>query len=145
MYTADMPLKEARDWHRHLLRTIPETSGQRQQRLADLADVCQRVRDLTGTVIHELPDPATAYAATQSGEHIRPGDILSIPAVGILGWLDAAWPVALSTTDEHIVRQTGFHRPTDINSYRLNNLPTTTATYQALQEAARNSNITLLY
>ena len=21
MYTADMPLKEARDWHRHLLRT----------------------------------------------------------------------------------------------------------------------------
>lgn len=145
MYTADMPLTEAHDWHRHLLRTIPETSQQRDQRLSDLADVCQRVRDLTGTVVHELPDPTTAYATTQTSDHIKPGDVLCVPAAAVVGWLDAAWPVALSDTDEHILRQTGFHRPTDLLEYRSNRLPTTTATYQAILDTARNHNITLIY
>ena len=145
MYTADMPLTEAHDWHRHLLRTIPETSKQRQQRLSDLADVCQRVRDLTGTVVHELLDPTTAYAITQTSDHIRPGDVLCVPAAGVVGWLDAAWPVALSVTDEHLLRQTGFHCPTDPQDYRTNRLPTTTATYQAIQDTARSHNIALVY
>ncbi|MFB7329091.1 hypothetical protein [Streptomyces sp. NPDC056190] len=51
---------------------------------------------ITAPAVHRFADTVEAYDATQCREDIRDGDVLVVEAEGVVGFLDAAWPVAIT-------------------------------------------------
>ncbi|MFB7575364.1 MULTISPECIES: hypothetical protein [unclassified Streptomyces] len=54
---------------------------------------------ITAPAVHRFGDTVEAYDATQCRDDIRDGDVLVVEPEGVVGFLDAAWPVAI--TEEH--------------------------------------------
>lgn len=49
-----------------------------------------------GPAVHRFDDTREAYDATQCRDDIRDGDVLVVESEGVVGFLDEAWPVALT-------------------------------------------------
>ncbi|MFF4504853.1 hypothetical protein [Streptomyces sp. NPDC001401] len=50
----------------------------------------------SGPVVHRFADTCEAYDATQCRDDIRDGDVLVVESERVVGFLDAAWPVAIT-------------------------------------------------
>ncbi|MFD7769877.1 hypothetical protein [Streptomyces sp. NPDC059787] len=50
----------------------------------------------TGPTVHRFDDTVQAYDATQCREDIRNGDVLVIESERVVGFLDTAWPIAIT-------------------------------------------------
>ncbi|WP_324787162.1 hypothetical protein [Streptomyces sp. H51] len=51
---------------------------------------------ITDPRVHRFDDTVEAYDATQCREDIRDGDVLVVESEKVVGFLDAAWPVAIT-------------------------------------------------
>lgn len=51
---------------------------------------------ITDPAIHVFDSTGEAYDDTQTRDDIRDGDVLLIPSEGVVGFLNAAWPVAVT-------------------------------------------------
>ncbi|MFJ3248437.1 hypothetical protein [Streptomyces sp. NPDC086782] len=51
---------------------------------------------ITAPTVHRFTDTVEAYDATQCRDDIRDGDVLVVESERVVGFLDAAWPVAIT-------------------------------------------------
>ncbi len=51
---------------------------------------------ITAPAVHRFGDTWDAYNATQCRDDIRDGDVLVVESERVVGFLDAAWPVAIT-------------------------------------------------
>lgn len=72
-----------------------------------------RTRTVDGHRVHTFAgdvDSGLAYDFTQCDDRIHDGDVLIVPSEGIVGFLAAAWPIAIKGGGE-------FHRITDRDAF----------------------------
>nr|WTB35214.1 hypothetical protein OG781_42295 [Streptomyces sp. NBC_00830] len=62
----------------------------------DANDAEIAAEDAALLAVHRFDDTREAYDATQCRDDIRDGDVLVVEAEKVVGFLDAAWPVAIT-------------------------------------------------
>ncbi|MBH0778786.1 hypothetical protein [Nocardia bovistercoris] len=80
----------------------------------------ERNQPMTSRRVHVFQSTTQAIGAIGSGDDIRDGDILIVPAEQVAGWLMGTTPVAVTDNNgefDHVTEEFAFNDPTYVDMF----------------------------